>query len=117
MINGKLDQFLDTGWHSEATLFLNGYIYWCEGQYDKKSGLTTFFVDKWAAENEDNTFYHSVLESNGTLKWYRVLEIQDADLDRIKQKFLEAPVFENKSFWQVEKDIAWLDESNPITRS
>lgn len=117
MINGKLDQFLDTGWHSEATLFLNGYIYWCEGQHDLKTGLTTFFIDKWAAVNEDNTYYHSLLEPDGSLKWTRVLEIQDTNLDRIKQKFLEAPVFDGKTFWQVEKNIAWLDESNPITQS
>ncbi len=46
MINGNLEQFLDTGWYSEATLFLNGYIYWCEAQYDEKKQSNTFFVDK-----------------------------------------------------------------------
>ena len=29
MKNGKIEQFLDTGWFSEATLYLNGYTYWC----------------------------------------------------------------------------------------
>ncbi len=32
MINGNINQFLDTGWFTEATLFLNGYIYWLEAQ-------------------------------------------------------------------------------------
>lgn len=115
MINGKLDQFLDTGWYSEATLYLDGYIYWCEAQLDDASGITTFFVDKWAAENEDNTYFHSILDSDGTLKWTRVLEIKDSDLDRIKQRFLESTAFDGKTFWQVEKNIAWLDEGAPIT--
>ncbi len=58
MINGQLDQFLDTGWFSEATLYYNGFIYWCEVQSDLTTNTTTFFIDKWAVENEDNTYYH-----------------------------------------------------------
>ena len=27
MINAELEQFLDTGWFNEATLYLNGYTY------------------------------------------------------------------------------------------
>ena len=26
MINGNIEQFLDTGWFNEATLFYNGYM-------------------------------------------------------------------------------------------
>ena len=116
MINGNLEQFLDTGWYTEATLFLNGKLYWCEAQTDASSDVSTFFVDQWDAENEDNLYYHSLLEPDGTLVWRRVLEIKDTDMDRLKQKFLEAPVFEGKTFWQVEKDIAWLDESSPTQK-
>ena len=116
MINGLLDQFLDTGWFTEATLFYNGFIYWCEAQSDLTTNAITFFVDKWAAENENNTYYHSLMEPDGTLIWERVFEISDTDMDRIKQRFLEAPVFEEKTFWQVERDIAWLDEAQPIIR-
>lgn len=54
MINGDVEQFLDTGWFSEATLFLNGFVYWFEAQYDPNTDINTFFVDRWAAENEDN---------------------------------------------------------------
>ena len=116
MINGSLDQFLDTGWFTEATLFYNGFIYWCEAQSDPITNYTTFFVDKCAVENEDNTYYHSLLEPDGTLIWNRVFEISDTDMDRIKQNFLESHIFDNKTFWEVEKEIAWLDESCPITK-
>ncbi len=116
MINANLNQFLDTGWYSESTIYLNGHIYWCEAQCCEQSNITTFFVDKWEASNEDDLYYHSMLESDGSLKWERVLEITDSDLDRIKLKFLEAPIFDGKSFWQVEKQLAWLDESSPITK-
>ena len=116
MKNGKLDQFLDTGWYSEATLYLDGYIYWCEAQTNE-TGSTTFFVDKWAAENEDNAYYHSILNADGTLTWNRVFEYTNSDLDYIKKRFLEATIFDNKSFWQVEQQLAWLDEGNPVTKS
>ena len=33
------------------------------------------------------------------------------DLDFIKETFLKSPVFEGKSFWEVEKKLAWLDHS------
>ena len=81
MINGYLDQFLGTGWYSEATLFYNGNIYWCEAQTDYDTDITTFFVDKWAVENEDNTYYHSILEEDGTLEWNRVFEVIDNDVN------------------------------------
>ena len=41
---------------------------------------------------------------------------KDKNLDAIKQSFLKAPIFDNKTFWQVENKIAWLDESDPIIR-
>lgn len=30
MINGDLDQFLDTGWYTESTIYYKGHIFWCE---------------------------------------------------------------------------------------
>jgi hypothetical protein len=32
----------------------------------------------------------------------------------IKQQFLTAPVFDGKTFWQVEKDLIWVEEGSPI---
>ena len=114
MINGNLDQFLDTGWYSECTLYLDGYIYWCEDQYDSENSLHKFFVDKWCARNEDNKYYHSILNSDGEPDWNRIYEDSDSDIDIIKKRFLEAKLFDNKTFWDVESEIAWLDEAEPI---
>lgn len=117
MINGKLEQFLDTGWFNEATLYYGGYIYWCEAQFDEGKQVNLFFIDKWQAENENNLYYHSLLESDNTLKWERVFEIADSSLDLIKKKFLGAKIFDGKTFWEVEKEIAWLDEGAPKVKS
>jgi len=112
MINGNINQFLDTGWFSEATLYYNGYIYWLEAQTTDND--TIFFIDRWKAQNEDNKYYHSILNTDGTLSYNRVLEIHGTNMDLLKKQFLESTPFEGKTFWQVEKDIAWLDESSPI---
>ncbi len=40
MINGYAEQFLDTGWYSEATLYYNGYIYWHEAQANDKEAIS-----------------------------------------------------------------------------
>ena len=50
MKNGNLTQFLDTGWYTEAVLYFDGHVYWCEGATDFETGITTFFVDSWKAE-------------------------------------------------------------------
>ena len=48
MINANLEQFLDTGWYNEATLYLNGYTYWCEGSWDySREKPMHFFVYKY----------------------------------------------------------------------
>lgn len=112
MINGCTEQFLDTGWYSESTLFYNGYIYWHEVQTNNSN--ITFFVDRWRAINENNLYYHSLMESDHTLKWERVFEIHGTDLDLIKKYFLESSIYEGKTFWEVENKLAWLDESKPV---
>lgn len=112
MINGSIEQFLDTGWYSESTLFYNGHIFWHEAQTGDNE--TVFFIDRWKAQNENNLYFHSLQETDGTLCWERILEIHGTDLDKIKKQFLESPVYDGKTFWQVEKEIAWLDEGAPV---
>ena len=99
MINGRVEQLLDRGWCSESILFYNRYIYWHEVQTNNKD--TMFFVDRWKAQNEENLYFHSLLERDGTITWERVLEIHGNDLDIIKKQFLESPIYEGKSFWIV----------------
>jgi len=115
MINGNIQDFLDTGWYNEATLFYNGYIYWCEGFTDASSHLSTFFVDKWAAQTRDYIYYNEIHLPDGSLKdYHRIFEISGSSMDEIKRTFLEASLFNGKTFWQVEKELAWLDEGEPI---
>lgn len=114
MINGYIRNFLDTGWYSESTLFYNGYIYWHESQTIENKII--FFIDRWEAINEDNLYFHSLIETDGCLKWERVFEIQGENLDLIKKEFLETAIYDGKTFWEAEKKLCWVEESNPIQK-
>ena len=114
MINGNLEQFLDLGWCTEATLFFEGYIYWCEGYKDPEDNTVHFFVDKWKAENEKNLFYHTIIKEGQPFEWERIFERSGKDFEIIKKDFLEANIFDGKSFWEIETKLAWLDDGGDI---
>ena len=114
MINANLEQFLDTGWFSEATLYYKGYTYWCEGGRDKsKEKPFHLFIYKYKSylvkENED-TWSRRLIENGDVVDYSIVLDIRGYDEDDVKEQFLKAKIFEGKSFWEVEKEIAWYDE-------
>lgn len=46
-----------------------------------------------------------------------VFDIRRKSVDSIKKKFLEARIFDGKSFWQIENEIVWLGEGFEITES
>jgi hypothetical protein len=117
MINGLLSDFIDTGWYTESTLFYKDHIYWCEGTTNFDTGITTFFVDSWKAYTNDNLYYHSCVNKGHRIDYKRVYEVTGHDIDYIKKQFLTAPIFDGKSFWDVEKELVWLDEGAPIEES
>ena len=114
MKNGNLTHFLDTGWYTEAVLFFDGHVYWCEEATDFETGIISFFVDSWKAECDGKNYHQYQNESGKLIDCKRVLEITGYDHDRIKQQFLTAPVFDGKTFWQVEKDLIWVEEGSSI---
>ncbi len=110
MINANLEQFLDTGWFSEATLYLNGFTYWCEGNWHtKKEKPMHFFVYKYPSEVVDSK-YTRRLDMDKIGPNNVVFDIWGYGEDDVKEQFLKAKIFDGKSFWEVESIIAWYDE-------
>lgn len=106
MINANLEQFLDTGWFSEATLYLNGYTYWCEGCWnEEREKPMHFFVYKYESVVVDKIYTKPKNSDYET-----VLDIYGNSEEEVKEEFLKAKIFDGKSFWEVEKEIAWYDE-------
>lgn len=107
MINANLEQFLDTGWFSEATLYLNGYTYWCEGCWnEEREKPMHFFVHKYESVVVDK-IYTKPKNSN----YQTVFDIYGNSEEEVKEEFLKAKIFDGKSFWEVEKELAWYDET------
>ena len=105
MINANLEQFLDTGWFSEATLYLNGYTYWCEGCWnEEREKPMHFFVYKYESVVVDK-IYTKPKNSN----YQKVFDIYGNSEEEVKEEFLKAKIFDGKSFWEVEKEIEWVD--------
>ena len=66
-------------------------------------------------KQEENKLYRSIIDNNGDPHGYAtVLDMYDSSMDRLKKRFLEASIFDGKTFWQVENKIAWLEEGSPI---
>lgn len=117
MINANLDQFLEYGWYTEATLYLSGYTYWCEGCYSyerEKEKRFHFFVYKYRSiivkGNDGETYTKRMIENNDVVDYSTVLDIFCENEEIGKQKFLESKIFDGKTFWEVENEIAWYDE-------
>lgn len=115
MKNGDIDIFLDTGWYTESTLYYEGRVYWCEGYTDSDTDISRFFVYSWEAECPDGKYYRTYQDATGEPQGCKDdLDIHGTDMELLKKQFLEAPIFAGKSFWQVEKDLIWVDEGYPI---
>lgn len=110
-----LEEFLDVGWYSEATLYYKGYTYWCESWYgEQKDKPFHFFVYKYRSvicKNDQGEIYTKRLVVNHDVVDYStIFEMYSDDKEEIKETFFSAKIFEGKSFWEAEKDIEWYDE-------
>ena len=116
MINANLEQFLDTGWFSESTLYLNGYTYWCEGGWDRTTKKPFHVVvyryrSILLTDKEGEIWSKRLIENGDVVDYSTVLDICGNNEDEVKEQFFKAKIFDGKSFWEVEKEIAWYDET------
>ena len=91
MINGNISEFTDKLWSGEELIFVyNGKKYFSEG-YINDSGTYVFELQQW--EPETKTLWQISGKSNQ--ESYEV--------------FLKQPLFEGKTFWEIENDAEWVD--------
>lgn len=115
MIYADLNQFLDTGWFQEATLYYKGHTYWCEGTWDHcKEKPMHFFVYRYKSDlhvDKKGTIYTTRTLVNGDwVDYSTVLDVWGYGEEDVKELFLKAKIFDGKSFWEVEKELASYDE-------
>jgi len=91
LINGDLNEFIDKLYYGDELWFVyNGIKYMIQGLYEK--GTYNLYLLIPYSEGTGYTW-----ECKGTADSYPVKE------------FLNAPLFENESFMEIEQKIEWVD--------
>lgn len=118
MINGILNIFLNTGWKNESCLYYKGNVYWCEGYYDDKENSCHFFIRRFAGrlDKTTNTADYLLDDTGDVMNYDDSYHITGNSMDELLYRFLRAKVFEGKSFWEVEKVLIWVNDSNTFVK-
>ncbi len=91
MINGDPHDFIETIYSGQDVPYsFRGRKYWFQG-YNKAEG---FFME----------IYHCDPPYDDIWSYF------GSDSERCGNAFLEARIFDGKTFWEVEQEIEWLDE-------
>lgn len=91
MINGDVNEFIDGLHYGDERFFLyDGNKYFLQGyRVDNKPMLELYVIENPAVDFEWRTISH--------------------DSQYPVEKFENAKIFNGKSFWEVEKEIEWVD--------
>ena len=93
MIDGNVNEFVDGLYRGSEWWFLyKGKKYFIQGWW--KDGLATLVLDC------------SIEDQPAEYVWENTVP----DMEDNVKKFLDAPIWDDgKNFWQVEKDMTWID--------
>lgn len=92
MINGSAYEFIDRIYTCQDTVFVfDGIKYWFQG----------YILD-------DNTVHMEVFQIDSAQEGY-VWEYNGNSIGDGQENFQNAPIFNGKTFWEVESEIEWVD--------
>ena len=92
MKNGNIDAFMDKLWDGQELIYTyNGKKYFSQG-YNLDDGRYHFELQIW--------------EPYGDVLW----KVEGLSRQESLEAFLNEPLFEGKKFWEVEKEMEWVDE-------
>ncbi|MEG2044895.1 MAG: hypothetical protein RR088_02785 [Clostridia bacterium] len=92
MINGNLTEFVDKIYFGDELIFMyKGQKFFLQG-FLEDDGICTTYLDRWEPPVDDYIWV-----SKGDSKKFPV------------EKFLNAKIWDNKSFLDVESEIEWVD--------
>ena len=92
MINGSIDEFMEKLRGGEEVIYVyNGKKYFSQG-YINDDGKYRFELQQW--------------EPEAKILWEIVGKSKQDSLDA----FLKEPLFDGKTFWEIESEAEWVDE-------
>lgn len=91
MINGNVNDFVDKLYYGDELIFIyQGNKYFIQGFFEE--GIYRLYVDRWNPPSDDYIWVGKGDNHNYPVK-----------------EFLDAKIWNNKSFWQVENEMEWVD--------
>ena len=94
MKDGNVNEFLDKILYQEEMVLFFDNKYFFNPWYNEKE---KYFVLRIELFDKDDNFIQEVFYSTGNIQG-----------DNVK-KFLEAPIWHGKTFWNAEGEITWID--------
>lgn len=92
MKNGNIDEFVDRLWCGEEVIYTyNGKKFFSQG-YNLDDGTYYFELQIW--------------EPYGEVLW----SVKGLSKQESLEAFLNEPLFDGHKFWDVEKEMEWVDE-------
>ena len=92
MINGNAGEFIDRIYTCQDTVFVyNGIKYWFQGYMP-----------------DDNSVHMEVFQTEPAADGY-IWVYDGCCISEGQEAFQEAPIFNGKTFWNVESEIEWVD--------
>ena len=93
MVNGDPHEFVDHVYSGQDTVYLyHGIKYWCQGYTFR--GTKVHHLEVFQYQPPSNDFL-----------W----EYESESVAECMEAFLEAPIFDGKTFWEAEPEIEWVD--------
>ena len=94
MINGNPHDFVDTAYSGQDIIFLfHGIKYWFQGYTIKEDGTNHMEVFQYQPPSDNY-----------------IWECNSDSIEKCLAAFLEAPIFDGKTFWEAESEIEWVDD-------
>lgn len=95
MIDGKTSEFIEKITFQEEAVLYNGKKYFFHGLiYNPDKKLYSFEIHLWdSCDNYVETTYVCTAESQ----------------TECMEKLLSEPIIEGKAFWDIEKDMTWIE--------
>lgn len=93
MINGDVNEFVDG-------------LYYGDERWFRFNGIK-YFIEGWVKEGLFSLLLYQMELDQGYV-WEKTEPV--AERKEVVDAFLTDKIFDGKSFWEVEKDITWIEE-------
>lgn len=98
MKDGNVNDFLDHATYEEVAVEYKGYKYFFYGlRLDERTGLYTFVIERYTIGSNEGSFAGTVYDKSAPTK------------TECMEQFFQTPIIDGKTFWELEKDMTWIE--------